>query len=505
MTHPADPLVDAALALRTEWSAGDAVRSERRLTDTQLVALNDRLAALRRQVDGLHTRVAAEIAARSRPELGKDGLARAQGFRSPAKLIAAATGGHTGDAARLIQVGEAARERTQLSGEAAPPKHPHVGAAVRQGTLSVAAGAAITTLLDRLALRSDPRVLDRAEQTLVEKAPLLCLEDLQVALRRTEALLDPDGLEPRVTELRGERSLRITHDAAGMTVLTAKLDPETAAPVVAAIEGIVTHQLRVSRGHNTVGGIAVSDGSAAASGAVTTRGEQVGAPSTETAADGGRGVVDAPPTPAIGAETRSLAQLRADALTAICRHVAGCDRERVPGSGTTVIVRMSLDQLSPGAAGVATIDGLDQPIDAGTARRLAARAGIIPMVLGTDGQVLDLGREKRGFTEPQRLVLGERDGGCVGCHLPPAYCEAHHLTPWSRGGRTDVDDGVLLCTGCHHRVHDEGWDIRVERPPGVPAHAGTVWMIPPPHVDPARVPRVAGRALFDPLVWGMTA
>jgi predicted restriction endonuclease len=38
--------------------------------------------------------------------------------------------------------------------------------------------------------------------------------------------------------------------------------------------------------------------------------------------------------------------------------------------------------------------------------------------------------------------------------MPAAMCEAHHLQPWSQGGRTDLADGVLLCSHHHHVIHD---------------------------------------------------
>jgi hypothetical protein len=49
-----------------------------------------------------------------------------------------------------------------------------------------------------------------------------------------------------------------------------------------------------------------------------------------------------------------------------------------------------------------------------------------------------------------------RDKGCraEGCAMPAAMCEAHHLQPWSQGGRTDLADGVLLCSHHHHVIHD---------------------------------------------------
>jgi hypothetical protein len=38
--------------------------------------------------------------------------------------------------------------------------------------------------------------------------------------------------------------------------------------------------------------------------------------------------------------------------------------------------------------------------------------------------------------------------------MPATYCEAHHLHPWSTGGHTDLNDGILLCSWHHHRAHE---------------------------------------------------
>ncbi|MBB2977141.1 hypothetical protein FHX49_002738 [Microbacterium endophyticum] len=476
MQRPTESLAATLAALAHAWDSGD-VNS---MTDAGLLSVNEKLSAMRRQLDGLHMRVAAEISSRSRPELGKEGLARKTGHRSPAKLIAAATGGHTGDAHRLIHVGEASRERTLLSGQSAPAQRPHVAASVSRGLISVCAAAAIVAMLNRIAMRVSATLRDEAERVITTQATRLTLDELNAVLRRAEAHLDPDGLEPAVTELHGERSVKIRHDASGMILIDARLDPESGAPVVAAIEGIVTQQLRTSRGHNQRGMAAEG---APAHGA------------SEGQAESG----------AIAEETRSLAQLRADALSALCAHGLGCDRSELPLATTTVVVRIAVEALESGS-GVATIDGIEQPIDAATARRMAANGEIIPCVLGTDSEVLDWGRAKRNFTRSQRLALVERDGGCAFCHLPPQFTEAHHLKWWSRdGGTTNLDNGILLCTACHHRMHDEGWKIRIERPPKVHPTAGTVWFVPPPHIDPGRTPRIGGRRRFDPQLWKLSA
>jgi hypothetical protein len=129
-------------------------------------------------------------------------------------------------------------------------------------------------------------------------------------------------------------------------------------------------------------------------------------------------------------------------------------------SSYTVVVTMTLDQLLSGlgAAGVET----GHRISAGAARRLACRAGIIPMVLNGESVPLDLGRRKRLFTRYQRIALAQLHGGCAAadCDRPPAWTEAHHLDPWRDGGTTDLANGIPLCPA-HHRMadHPQQWDM----------------------------------------------
>ena len=68
----------------------------------------------------------------------------------------------------------------------------------------------------------------------------------------------------------------------------------------------------------------------------------------------------------------------------------------------------------------------------------------------------DLGRTRRLFTPAQRKALLVRDRTCraEGCDVPATWCEAHHLDPWHTGGRTDLANGVLLCSHHHHRAHE---------------------------------------------------
>ena len=180
--------------------------------------------------------------------------------------------------------------------------------------------------------------------------------------------------------------------------------------------------------------------------------------------------------------------MQADALAMIAGHVLGC--ARMPsGPAVTMVVRTELTTLTEGI-GHGHIDGLSQPVSAGTIRKMAATAGLIPAVFGGESLPLDLGRDARLFSWPQRLALAERDGGCACCGLDVAYTEAHHIDWWKRdAGPTDLDNGVLLCPPCHGRIHDDGWIIKV--------HDGQVWFIPPSHVDINQTPRLGGKARFS--------
>lgn len=441
MSSPAERLADAATALLGQWP--DAVEG---LPAAQLVAVADAIGRTRRLLDAMTAAVSAEVARQSRRELGSASLARQHGFRTAPAFLAATLGSSTGEAARLVRVGEAIAPRVLLTGEHAPAKHPHVAAALAEGAIGKDAAAAIIALLDRVVLRSGSAIAEEAEAVLVSQAPGLTLDQLSKVILRAEAHLDPDGVEPREDALRAARSLHIREERDGMVVLTARLDPERAAAVKTAIEAIVTAELAAQRD--------ASDSDSA---------------------------------------RRPVPIMQADALALICEHALGCDQADIPVQGATVVVRVSLDDLTAGT-GHATIDGLAAPISVATARRMAADAGAIPCTLGQEGEVLDWGRRKRLFTRSQRLALVERDGGCVGCDAPPGHAKVHHLRWWARdAGPTDLANGVLLCTSCHHRIHDSGWEIMIDGA-GVTA---SVWLIPPPWLDPSRTPRLGGRRRYD--------
>jgi hypothetical protein len=147
-----------------------------------------------------------------------------------------------------------------------------------------------------------------------------------------------------------------------------------------------------------------------------------------------------------------------EAFCALLERLPGKLLPQHGGTATTVMVTIPFEQLR---AGVGAADlGTGDRITAGQVRRLACSADLIPVVLGGSSEVLDLGRTRRVFSPAQRRAMAVRDKRCrtEGCTIPAAWCEAHHRKLWSRGGRTDLKDGVLLCPWHHHRAHDPAYD-----------------------------------------------
>ena len=140
--------------------------------------------------------------------------------------------------------------------------------------------------------------------------------------------------------------------------------------------------------------------------------------------------------------------------------------EKLPKTGgcsATVVVTMTLEQLLADLdhAGVCTLDTGGRITVGGSAPpRLHRRDH--PRRPRREEPALDVGRKRRLHTETMRIAMGVRDGGCTaeGCEAPPGLCHAHHNTQWSKGGRTNVDDGRLLCPHHHRRIHDPQYETR---------------------------------------------
>jgi hypothetical protein len=103
-------------------------------------------------------------------------------------------------------------------------------------------------------------------------------------------------------------------------------------------------------------------------------------------------------------------------------------------------------------------------LPAGRSTSGATGADVSPPWLRTEPRLdpLYVGRAARIVTASQWKALALRDRRCVvkGCRRPPSHCQAHHVRHWLDGGRTDLDNLVLLCQAHHHDHHDRGQDLQ---------------------------------------------
>ena len=96
------------------------------------------------------------------------------------------------------------------------------------------------------------------------------------------------------------------------------------------------------------------------------------------------------------------------------------------------------------------------PVPQGVFDRYLCTSTLVGAIFDGNGQNLWLGRKTRLATRAQITGLIARDKGCVLCSAPHATCQAHHLMPWNAPdkGHTNIDQMALVCTDCHHLIHD---------------------------------------------------
>ena len=105
------------------------------------------------------------------------------------------------------------------------------------------------------------------------------------------------------------------------------------------------------------------------------------------------------------------------------------------------------------------------------------------VVFSSEGVPLWHGHTKPRATKAQMNALRARYGACGGCGADMWICDGHHRRPVSQGGRTDIDNLMLLCWICHQKVHRHGWRE-------VPDGRGLYTIAPPERIrhGPARAP-----------------
>ena len=84
------------------------------------------------------------------------------------------------------------------------------------------------------------------------------------------------------------------------------------------------------------------------------------------------------------------------------------------------------------------------------------------------GVVIDVGRTR--YRPPVGLadLVRARDRVCVfpTCQTPAERCDIDHLTAWSQGGTTSLDNLVVLCEPHHRLKHTPGWALTRDQASG---------------------------------------
>ena len=460
--------LEALRACRATAAAATTASGEQAL---RVVAM---AAHVRHLSDSITAPYAARLDQLSDPSLPTR-FARWKGFPNAGALMSSVTGLSVGEANKLIAIGKALLERPDAElGLAEPPTFTVVPGApeseLREDGLEVGLLESPTgetfgapVLVPALELGDEPVALpvpyasplaagirdaslgtDKAnvirrtledmlidtretERFLVEKAEELDLVQLRRLCLTVLAERDPEGHAAREARQNRARFLRFYEDPDGMITVYGKLPPVYAASAKAWFEAEMQAQVFAQR--------------------------------------------DWRPE-----EQRSLGQILADVFVTTTRHAAGCDRA-TSRPKSTFIVRVSQETLQNGK-GYASCDGIEAPLTLAAALSLAVDVEIAAMLVGENEEPLNMGRSKRHATKAQRRALAQRDKGCAMCSAAISRCDAHHIIEWNKGGVTNLDNLVMLCIGCHHRIHDFGWGIVVER--------NQVWFIPPASHDPLR-------------------
>ncbi|MEU0094337.1 DUF222 domain-containing protein [Kribbella sp. NPDC006257] len=272
--------------------------------------------------------------------------------------------------------------------------------------------------------------LQAAEDQMVKAARNLSPWDLKKLGKRVRDVLDTDGSEPAEDAARQREALRITNADHGVK-FSGFLAAENAALFKTSIEA------------------------------------------------------GAKPRPALDGERdpRTLEKRQADALSDVLSVAAAAGE--LPGHGGIkphITITIDYDELKNKGRDATGDLHFGDRLSAAAVRRLACDAEVIPVVLGSESEPLDVGRGQRYVTKAMWRVLARRDKGCVVCGMPPRYSHAHHIIHWIDGGPTSVENLVFLCGVHHTAVHHGHYTITITK--------GKVHVTRPSWADP---PRSTGR------------
>ncbi|MEO7285479.1 MAG: DUF222 domain-containing protein [Jatrophihabitantaceae bacterium] len=419
MQHPVVAKAVAVQAAITELTASDLTG----LAEGELLEVVRVAEQARRQLEAFDNQSIPELEARNLP--GQH-LARSTGaFLTDLLKLAPAEA-----SARVRQARELGSQ-TSILAEKLPPRLPAVAAAREAGAITARHAQVIMDAVGALT-SSDHITADQrgeAEAFLTEQAETFTPPVLARIARQLVDTLDPDGTLADENAQARRRSLSLTPLGDGMHRIIGDLDAETS-----ALAMTVLHSLA--------------------------------APKPDAAGD---------------RDDRLPKQRLHDAVQSVLKLALRSGQlPKAGGVPATVLITMTADQFETGTGLAATSYG--QKMTVPQALRLADEASVGWIVHDSKGAILNHGTQQRLATKAQTVALIARDRGCAfpGCTDPPEWSEKHHIIPWREGGRTDLNNLVLLCDHHHDRIETSDWQIIM--------CDGLPWFIPPAIHDPEQRP-----------------
>ncbi|BCW60811.1 HNH endonuclease signature motif containing protein [Arthrobacter sp. StoSoilB20] len=422
-----------------------------------------------------------ETGAKAGSEAGVAGSAGVldDGYRNAAEFLRARLRVGIGEARRRLALAPDVLPQPGMTGQDIPARRGILAEALATGELPSRSATIISSALDKVRNLTDDATITRMEHALTKTAVESDPDFVTKMAKRWTDRIDQDGPEPSEEVLRqhqgaflrrrrryGLHHIEIFATTEQYETLTTTMNTATNPRLTTTVAGTV---------------MAADADNAAKTGTTNT------VNNSSTVAGGGPDL-----------DRRSRAQKLLDGLTGACN--LAMTAAKLPSDGglrpqltVTIDYNELFDQLTHqtststgtglgagSGTGTGTFAG---PIHPNTIRKIACDADIIPVLLGSEGRILDIGRTTRIFPPHIRKAITARDGGCAfpDCTMPAPWCEAHHTTYWSHGGTTSTHNGTLLCSHHHHLIHKEQW--RIDMKTGVP------WFIPPPHIDPQQKPR----------------
>ena len=144
-----------------------------------------------------------------------------------------------------------------------------------------------------------------------------------------------------------------------------------------------------------------------------------------------------------------------------------------------VVIHLDKDLGAPEGALAASLDD-GTHVSAETLRRVACDSGLVAAVVDERAGVLDVGRRTRAIPTAIKRALWLRDQGCrfPGC-ANRRFVHGHHVRHWLHGGRTSLDNLLLLCSFHHRLVHEGGFTVALTDGVNVEVRGPSGSLLPP--------------------------